>query len=420
MAKTPTNSAPLDPIWAVEQMRYARAHAMLALPEAAVRAKGSTAADDLVDMQGGVAVIPITGIMTRHASFWTRYFGGAGTMDVEAAVSQAAADPRVNAILLRIDSPGGSVSGVAELADAVRAAAVTKPVHAQVEGIAASAAYHVASQCTKIFAGRMDVIGSIGVQMMLYDFSKQFESEGIEAVPINTGEFKSAGAMGTKITDSQRDYFQGLVDGYFEDFEAAVRRGRGMSAKAWEAVSDAQIFLAPEAMVHGLIDGIQTFDQTLAALQAFGNTGDNPRSTKAMTETTQVQEAPAPAGPVAATLAEIQAACPGADNDFLVAQLKQDATVAQAQIAWMAEQNKRIEAVKAEAAEAKAKAEAPGVEPLGNGGSAKTETFADPQAEWDAAVKTEMESGKSRMKAVIAAGMKHPELRQALVDAVNV
>lgn len=212
------------------------------------------------------AIIPIMGPIMRRAGFYGRMFGLTGSEDVRLAVQHALADPDIETILLRVDSPGGSVSGIAELVDVI--AAADKPVIAQVEGMAASAAYWIASQADSIKVGRMDLVGSIGARLMLYDYSKAFEDAGIEAVPIDTGEFKSAGAMGTVITDEQRADFQRLIDAAFDDFVADVAAGRDLTEKAVRAVGDGRLFTAQEAIASSLVDGISTIEQTLAEIES--------------------------------------------------------------------------------------------------------------------------------------------------------
>src|SRR5690606_22789828 len=143
-------------------------------------------------------------------------------------------------------------------------AAQVKPVIAQVDGIAASAAYWAASQATTISAGRMDMVGSIGVRMMLYDFSGMFDQAGIRAIPLDTWQFKSAGAMVTEVTKAQQAYFQGLVDDNFSEFRKAVQMGRGLNDAQFDAVGDGRIFTAPDSVQLGLIDRVQTIDETVS------------------------------------------------------------------------------------------------------------------------------------------------------------
>lgn len=227
---------------------------------------GDAARDGLpIRLDNGLAVVSLMGTMLRRAGPVARFFGFVGSDSVRLAVESALADPDIERILLRVDSPGGSVSGLDQLGDVV--AGADKPIVTVVDGMAASAAYYVASQTKRIMVGRSDLVGSIGTRMMLYDYSKMFEKEGIEAVPIDTGEFKSAGAVGTKITDAQRADFQRIVDFYFADFLAAVSRGRGMSEDDVRKIADGRMFTPQEAMASRLIDGVSTYERTLGELR---------------------------------------------------------------------------------------------------------------------------------------------------------
>src|SRR5699024_4511213 len=127
---------------------------------------------------------------------------------IRAAVQSAMADDAVDNIVLVIDSPGGSTAALSDLGDTIAWAREHKTIISQVDTMAASAAYYVAAQTSKIYAGRMDLVGSIGVRMTLYDYSKAFGDAGIKAIPIDTGEFKSAGEIGTEITEAQIAEFQ--------------------------------------------------------------------------------------------------------------------------------------------------------------------------------------------------------------------
>lgn len=227
---------------------------------------------------GGTAVIPLMGLMLRRAGRIGRMFGLAGTEEVREALNAALEDDDVRQIVLRVDSPGGSVSGLDLLADAINGA--DKPIVAQVEGMAASAAYYVASQADRMYVGRNDLVGSIGTRLMLYDYSKAFEEMGVEAVPIDTGEYKSAGALGTEITENQRADFQRIVDFYFEDFLETVGRGRNMDREQVREWADGRMFVPREAIKAGLVDGVRTLDETMAEMReaATGRSTDAARA----------------------------------------------------------------------------------------------------------------------------------------------
>lgn len=216
-----------------------------------------------IQKQDKTGIIQLRGPMLKDAPAWVAKYGLTSTAKVRQALTRAAADSSIENIILWIDSPGGSVDGIAELADAIFEVRQSKPVLAQVEGMAASAAYYVGSQAEKIYAGRSDLIGSIGVRLMLYDFSRMFENAGIKPIPIDTGKYKSAGALGTEITEEQQADFQRIVDGYFADFKDAVLRGRPRLRGGFDDIADGRVFQSREAIGLGLIDGIQTIEETL-------------------------------------------------------------------------------------------------------------------------------------------------------------
>lgn len=216
-------------------------------------------------VSGDVAVVSLMGPMFRRVGFFGRMMGLAGTDMLRVAVQAADADPDVSTIVLRVDSPGGSVSGISELGKAV--ADAQKTVVAQVEGTAASAAYYVASQADRILVGPGDLVGSIGVRTMLIDVSKMWEGMGARAIAVDAGEFKSAGAPGLPVTEEHVADFQRIVDFYYDDFVDRVASGRGMTRDAVLAVADGRMFTPGEAMQNGLADDVSTFEQTMAGLR---------------------------------------------------------------------------------------------------------------------------------------------------------
>lgn len=213
---------------------------------------------------GNTAVVSISGPIVKSADGWiARILGLAGNVQIRKAVESAARDEDVQSITLVIDSPGGSVMGLAEAGDAIFAARKRKRVVAQVDGAAASAAYYLAAQADEIRANRMDIVGSIGTRAVLYDYSRMFEEEGIEPVVIDTGKFKSTGTPGTEITDEQRADLQRIVDAYYDDFVSAVARGRGMKRGAVRKLGDGRLFVTQEAIDNGLADRIAITEQTV-------------------------------------------------------------------------------------------------------------------------------------------------------------
>ncbi len=205
----------------------------------------------------GVARIPIAGpILKSRIPVLDKYaITHTGAADVRREVRAAAADPAVTAIVLEVDSPGGTVSGVAELADEV-ASVNDKPVTAEVSGMCASAAYWIASQADHITATRGSFIGSIGTYSTIMDASRMFEDFGIKIHVLSSHELKGAGVMGAKVSDNQLADMQRIIDQLTESFVAGVADGRGMGVDKAKESATGQVWLAPEAMARGLIDAV--------------------------------------------------------------------------------------------------------------------------------------------------------------------
>lgn len=259
----------------------------LAVHIEAARGKADDAQPQIMNIAGDTAVIAVQGIMLKKESVWTKYGFATSMLTVERAMNDALAEKDVRSIVLLIDSPGGTVDGMHRLVEATAKASKQKPVIAQVDGMAASAAYWLASQATAIYADPGTEIGSIGVRLMLYDFSAAFAMDGIEAVPIDTGKFKSAGALGTEITAEQRAYFQEQVDTYFADFLGDVRRGRKLTSTRAAEVGDGRMFVASKAAELGLIDGEQRIEDTLRTARRM--TGKSNQAAKARAHWREVQ-----------------------------------------------------------------------------------------------------------------------------------
>lgn len=279
-----------NPVWAISEYGFQLFQSGMAdFIARAADARVRTEQSPLMTMAGDTAVIDVQGVMQKRESLWTAIGLATSTETVAKAVDAATADSKTRSIILRIDSPGGNVDGQYRLVESVRQANAVKPVFAQVDGMAASAGYWLASQARRVYAGPGDEVGSIGVRLMLYDFSRMFEMAGVEAVAVDSGKYKSAGAYGTEITEEHRAYFQSMVDSYFADFLGDVKAGRRMSQARATEVGDGRMFTAKQAVENGLIDGIQTLDATLrTAKRATGRATDSAKARARLRERMQI------------------------------------------------------------------------------------------------------------------------------------
>lgn len=231
------------------------AHAA-SMPKAELKSDG-------YDLQGGIAVISLSGVMTKNPTS----MGTASTVALRRAMRGALRDESVSAILLVVDSPGGSVSGVNDLASDVSAIKNKKPVYVYVEDTCCSAAYWVASQATEIYSNPTGVVGSIGVYTVIYDASEYYEGKGIKTHVLSTGAFKGAGAEGSEITDEQLAQWQKEVDAFHQHFLSAVSSGRDMTSDEVGPLADGRVFMAREAKANGLVDHVLTIDEAYALIR---------------------------------------------------------------------------------------------------------------------------------------------------------
>ena len=191
---------------------------------------------------------------------------GTSTILTRRAIRQAVADESISTILLAIDSPGGMVAGTMELADDVAQASLVKPVAAHIEDLGASAAYWVASQAQRVTATRISQVGSIGVVAEVIDAKGAADQQGLVVHVVSTGDYKGLGAPGTEVTQAYLDEVKSLVEGIGREFFGAVQRGRGLSDRQLTAARTGQVWLAPQALSMGLLDGIESFDEAVSAL----------------------------------------------------------------------------------------------------------------------------------------------------------
>jgi len=214
--------------------------------------------------RSGVAVVDVLGIMTKYGSGLSDF---PGTWAVRSLVRRAKNDRMARAILLRIDSPGGSVAGVGALADEVAAAARVKPLTAYIEDQGTDAAYIVASQAGRLVAGPDALVGGIGVFAVVTDLSAAAAQEGAKVHVIRAGAFKGAGVEGTVVTPVQIANWQRQVNQIAAVMLARVARGRGWSAAQAAALADGRSHVGAAALELGLVDGIESFDAALADLE---------------------------------------------------------------------------------------------------------------------------------------------------------
>lgn len=218
---------------------------------------------------GSVAVIPMTGIISHRASMMSEISGGGGgsVQNLTAQFRQALADTNCKAIVFDVDSPGGSVEGVVELAQEIYNARKQKPITAVCNAMACSAAYWLASAASELVCTPSGQCGSIGVFMMLQDVSEALKSEGVAINLIKAGKYKAEGHPSQPLSDETRAFLQSQVDSVYTMFVKAVAQQRGTSqAAVRDGMGQGRSLLAADAVKAGLADRSGTLDDVLEKL----------------------------------------------------------------------------------------------------------------------------------------------------------
>ncbi len=213
--------------------------------------------------QGNVAVIPITGMITTDS-----VAGFTPTTDSQSIVELIEkADERadIKAIMLEIDSPGGTPVASDEIAAAVKNA--EKPTVALIRETGASGAYWIASAADKIFANRMSITGSIGVRASRLEFAGFIEEHNITYRRLVAGKYKDAGEMFKEMTSEEQMLYQKLLDSLHEEFISTVAENRNITIEDVRELATGFVFLGSEAKQIGLVDELGGKEQALNYLE---------------------------------------------------------------------------------------------------------------------------------------------------------
>jgi signal peptide peptidase SppA len=208
---------------------------------------------------GGVAVLSISGVISNKANMFTRVSGGASAQLLTQQLASMRADPRVRAVVLDFDTPGGSVFGIPAMAAEIRALASEKPTVSVSTGMMASAGYWTGSASNAVYiSGETDYVGSIGV---VATHSYNPRNPGAQVTEITAGKYKRMASDNAPLDNDGRAYIQSQVDEIYRAFVASVAENRRASVDdVLEKMADGRIFIGQQAIDAGLADGIATVE----------------------------------------------------------------------------------------------------------------------------------------------------------------
>ena len=232
-------------------------------------------------IRDGVAVIPVVGPMFKRASFFSRFFGDRSMTGMARSIRSAADNQEVKAIVLDIDSPGGTVSGTEAFGNAIFGVRGKKPIVSFANGCMCSAAYWSGSGADKVVAEKSAVVGSIGVVLVHYEVSELYKKWGIKPTVITAGQYKAIGNDVEPLSEKARSVIQGQLDTIYGLFVDTVARNRNCSREKALAMADGKLFIGEQAVEEGLVDSVGSIENAIEmALEMAANNNRNFTSKK--------------------------------------------------------------------------------------------------------------------------------------------
>jgi protease-4 len=218
-----------------------------------IRLEGLISADDYAGLFSGGAVTP---------------------EEIIGQLDEAESNPNVKAILIRVNSPGGSAAASQEIYEEIKK--VEKPVVVSVSETCASGAYYIASAADRIIANRSSSVGSIGVIMQIPNLEGLYEQLGIKYTTIKQGEFKDVGSPDRPITEEEVQMLEAQLKEIYEQFISDVADSRGMEISKVRELATGWVFLGTEALDLGLIDEIGNYKDAIKAAAELGGIKGEP------------------------------------------------------------------------------------------------------------------------------------------------
>ena len=211
-------------------------------------------------VQPSVGLIEVSGAISDSGA--STLLGGTsgGARQFIRQAEAARKDPNIKAVVIRINSPGGSASASQEMYQAVMRLRKVKPVICSMGDVAASGGYYTAAACNKIYANRATTTGSIGVITEFPNYQELARKIGIGQAIIKSGKFKDTGNPARPLTSDEKQLFQNLIGNLYNQFVGDVVAGRKEATKGTLTrekllkLADGRVYTGEQAVKNGLVD----------------------------------------------------------------------------------------------------------------------------------------------------------------------
>ena len=218
---------------------------------------------DPASQTGAIAVLSLSGVITQHPD----WMGDTSLDGFMADFMVAMNDPAVGAVLISIDSPGGSVYGVQEVSEMMLSLRDKKPVVAFANSLAASAAYWIGCSASSFYCTPGGEVGSIGVWQAHMDISGMLDQAGIQTTVISAGKYKTEGNPYQALDADAQAFMQSRVDDYYAAFVNAVAAARSVAPESVQnGMGQGRVLGASDALKQNMIDSVMTLPQVLQGM----------------------------------------------------------------------------------------------------------------------------------------------------------
>ncbi len=226
---------------------------------------------------GRVEVIYVQGVMLTGSV--PSGFGVATSEDITQSLNDASEDSSVKAIVMRINSPGGSPAAAEEILSAMKK--IDKPIVVSMGDVAASAAYYISAPADRIIANPDTITGSIGVIWEFQNRSKFYEKDGTSFYIAKSGEMKDMGGDWRGLSDDEKRYVEQVIAESYSRFVGEVASGRNLTLSKVKDLADGRVYTGARAKELGLVDEFGSLDDAIKVAASLGGIEGKPQVTYA-------------------------------------------------------------------------------------------------------------------------------------------
>lgn len=220
--------------------------------------------DDGFNFSDGIGIVEVNGTISD-------------SKDILEQLNSLVHNKSVKAIVLRVNSPGGSVAPCQEIQKEIKRITGIMPVVASLGAVAASGGYYIVSSATSIYANPGSIVGSIGVIMEFPNFKGLLEKIGVTADVVKSGYYKDIGSPFRVMEEDEKEFLEKLVNEVRNQFVEAIIDGRKLTRDKVNAFSDGRIFTGMKAFELGLVDNIGNFNDAVNAASKSSGIDGEPR-----------------------------------------------------------------------------------------------------------------------------------------------